>query len=851
MSLRISSRGLGRRKLRSGLTIMAVVFAVGLLVGSNIVTNSIMTEVRSTIMEAQGDVQIGIYWATGEPFNAGNVSVVSSVQGIKAISPRLGFSLHYLNGSLLVPATMVGVDPNLDAEFGHSNVSLNILTETNNSCIATEEFARNYNLTEGSTIIVSTGQTKNGTSWVLKVAKIAHVEGKGYSSVLLVNLPLSQEILGTANKVNFIAVSVNRIEETASIRDNLASKLGNNFQVTAPAQRQLDESNNSLGAFATCMTMIAMVSLAVAAILIMNSLLMTVNERKYEVGVLRSIGSSKGTVFRIFLTEALFFGVIGSLIGAVFGIVLSQVLFSYVANAMGEVMDGFAPNLIVGFDTLMSGIFAGLIVTALGSLYPAISASKAKVVQAIRPQMRGGERRRLRTAIMGLLGSLSLLASYWLVSSNSALGMLVLFLVPVGLLLVATVIIRGIAGVVSVLFKPVLSGRRTIATRNIGRNRRRSSLTISMIAIGIASAVLIGGLSQSMMVGLTDFTTQKLAADIYLAPTDGKISVSYADNLTHIQGVKTVSYVGVQPVLMVPSDKDATKAIPLFGIGSKTFDEVYRLDFNLTKSAKQIYAELGQSNTSMVMATGLASELGVHAGDNISVMVDGGRMVNFTVIALFYGSMFMSWNSVSESEMAMVDYNSLVAFFPNEFGSSRDASIFFVKVDNGANAKTIAETIKNSTAQDLWIQTASDQRANILTMFSKILSLFQSLITMAVGISLLGMATTMVMSVLERKREIGMLRAIGTSKSEIARMIIGEALTLGVIGLILGVIMGQLFLVYFIGVMGQFAFPAPLITPYAVIFYVALASIGMSVASAVYPAYKACKMNVVDSIRYG
>jgi putative ABC transport system permease protein len=851
MSLKISRRGLGRRKLRSGLTILAVVFAVSLLVGSNIVTNSIMGEVRNVITETQGDVQIGVTWATGAPFNAGNLSTVSSEQGVRAVSPRLGVSLHYLNGSLLAPVTLVGVNSTLDEAFGHSNVSLSLLTQTANSCIATEEVAENYNVTQGSTVIVSRGQTSSESSWELKVVAVAHIEGKGYSGVLLTDLSLAQEILGEPDKVNFIAVAVTNVENTAAVRDSLSGKLGSNFKVTAPAQNQLDQANSQLGAFGTAMTMIAIVSLAVACMLIMNSLLMTVNERKYEVGVLRSIGTPKGAIFRIFIAEALLFGVIGSIVGALVGIILSQFLFSYVANAMNDAMGGFTGSMVVSLDTLMSGIIAGLVVTALASLYPALSASRTKVVQAIRPQMRGGERRRLRTAVMGTLGALSLLLSYQLVSSNSALGMMVLMLVPAGLLLVTTSGIRGIAAVASCLFSPVLRGRRTIATRSISRNRRRSSLTISMIAVGIASAVLISGLSQSMMAGLTDFVDQKLSADIYLAPSEGSISVRYADDLAQIDGVKTVSYIAVQPALMVIPDTGEWKASPLFGIDTETFSEVYSVEFNSTKSPEEICAELGQSNTSMIMATGLAEELKVSAGDNVSVMVDGGKMVNFTVIALFYGSMFVAWNSVSESEMAMVGYEALVEYFPNEFGISRDASIFFLKVENGENANTVADRIRNSTNQKLWMQTGSDQRTMITTMFSKIFSLFQSLTIMAVGISLLGMTTTMIMSVLERKREVGILRAIGTSKTEVSGMIIGEALTLGVIGLILGVAMGQVFLIFLVGQMSQWAFPAPLIIPYTVILYLALASIGMSVASAAYPAYKASRMNVVDSIRYG
>jgi putative ABC transport system permease protein len=855
VSVRIASRGLRRRKLRNGLTILAVIFAVGILVGVNVAGDSIMMQVTNTVLSAQGDIDVSIKWATGEAFDVGNTSTVTSQLGIKAVSPRLGDSIYYLNGSLMLPVTLVGVVPSLDEKFGISNLSLDLLSQTN-SCIATEEVAQRYNITKDSTIIVSRVQLfpPSNTMWKLKVVGVAHVEGKGYSGVLIANLSLAQDIFSKRAKVNSIVASVSDFEDTLNIRAQLQAKLGSNFQVLAPKESSLSQVDSLAQGFRIALNMAATISLAVACILIMNSLLMAVNERKYEIGVLRSIGSSRGAVFRIFILEGLFFGAIGSALGIVFGVYLSQILVSYMAT----VVNVETPTLIVNSNVLVFGAIAGIVVSAVGSVYPALSASKTNVVQAIRPQMRGAGKGRLGTIMMALLGAVFLVVSYYVelttfrtatiqqTSFDIDVIYILLTLIPAGILLIASAAIRAVSGALSYVFKPILRSRRTITTRNIGRNRRRSSLTISMVAIGISFTVLIGGMSGSLMVGINNFVRQQLGADIYIMPKVGSLPVSYSANLTNVNGIKTVTYLKVQPTLV------EGKPSALVGVNADTFIKVWHVGVvNSTYTAEEIFSRLGQSNTSMIMASGLAGKLDISIGDNVSVLVEGGKIQNFTVIATFYGSEFINLGPIGEAQITMVNYNALIHFFPNQFNTTRDANIFLARVNDGENPDTVANRITNSTHSELYILTISSILTQVEDGLTRIFAFFQVLITMAIVVSLLGMTTTMVMSVLERKREIGILRAIGTSKSQVMGMIVGEALVLGTVGLLVGLSIGILFSNYFIDIMAFVQFTVPLNIPYNILLYVALASIVISVASASYPAYKASAMNVVDAIRYG
>jgi putative ABC transport system permease protein len=881
LGARIASRGLRRRKLRNGLTILAVVFAVGILVGVNIAGDSIIMQVRNTILASQGDIDLSIQWATGETFNVGNTSIVSAVQGIKDMSPRLGGSLYYFNGSLIAqgrpPVTLLGVVPSLDGAFGSSNVSLDLLSATN-SCIATEEVARTYNLTEGSVVVVSRVltvppvQPPNATLWKLNVVGIAHVEGKGYSGVLIANLSLAQDILDEKDKIYSIVASVVNFEDTLSIRTALQQRLGPDFQVLAPKESSLSQVESISNGFGIAMNMAATISLAVACILIMNSLLMAVNERKYETGVLRSIGSSRGTIFRMFLLEGFFFGAIGSLLGIGFGILLSQLLVRYMSSLIsaGSIGSSFgltvagAPILVVNSGVLVFGVVAGIIVAVLGSLYPALSASRTSVVQAIRPQMRGAGRGRLGTGIMALLGAALLIIAYYVESTSfrtttlgrssfdiNAIYVLLVF-IPVGILLLVSAIMKAVVGVLSYLFTPVLRSRRTIATRNTSRNRRRSSLTVSMVAIGISFTVLIGGMSGSLMVGINNFVTQQLGADIYIVPSRGTLPISYADNLTSVSGVKTVTYMIFQPTKMLNNESGEWRTSFLAGVESETFSKVWHVGaLNSTYSVDEAFTKLSTSNTSMIMAYGLVQRLNATLGENVSVLVGGGKVQNFTIIATFYGSEYISLGPVGENSMALIDYNALTEYFPSEPNATKSANIFLVKVDEGLDPSTVADRITNSTRTSIYIFTLSDILRQVQNGLSSIFTFFQVLITMAIVVSLLGMTTTMIMSVLERRREIGILRAVGTSKRQVMGMIIGEALILGTIGLIAGLVIGILFSNYFVDIMSFVGFPVALFIPYTILLYVALASIIISVASATYPAYNAAKMNVVDAIRYG
>jgi putative ABC transport system permease protein len=367
-----------------------------------------------------------------------------------------------------------------------------------------------------------------------------------------------------------------------------------------------------------------------------------------------------------------------------------------------------------------------------------------------------------------------------------------------------------------------------------------------MVAIGISFTVLIGGMSGSLMIGINNFVRQQLGADIYIMPTGGTLPVNYADNLTSIDGVKTVTYLRVQPT------KIESKTTALAGVEANTFSKVWHVGtLNSTYSVDDAFTKLAQSNTSILMASGLADKLNVSIGENVSVLVEGGKKENLTVIGTFYGSEFINVGPISEDNMALIDYKALTGYYPSEFNASRNANIFLAKVVDGADPSIVADRISNSTKEDIYIFTISDILKQVESGLSRIFTFFQVLIAMAIVVSLLGMTTTMIMSVLERKREIGILRAIGTSKTQVIGMIIGEALILGFIGLITGLAIGVMFSNYFIDIMSFVGFAVPLTIPYTILLYVALASIIISVASAAYPARKAATMNVVEAIRYG
>jgi putative ABC transport system permease protein len=867
LSIWLARRQFSRRKLRNSLIPLAVALSVALLVSSNIASQSISSQVVTTVHNVGGDVDLIVSKVTAEPFNESLLGVVTNDGDIRSqgaiVAPRYSAEC-ILSGANIPfnPVSIVGVDPTLEQYIGFSNSSLNPLVNGNNS-IATDDVAQAFNLRNGSQIRIGT-VLANGTNrhLDLTVVSIAHIEGKGFSSALIVNITQAQWLFATPHEISNIVVKLPNIETTLQVQKGLIQLLRPyEVEVTAPKEEIISETTSILDAFTLGLNAVAAISLMSAAILTADCLLMAANERRKETGVLRAIGASRGALFKVFIFEGLIHGLLGGCIGIALGIFISTAMTTLISS-----FTGYQPvALLISPLTLVVSFGAGILVTILGSLYPAFVASRTPPAKAMRLQARERGDRRTAAALLslglpfiigGVYGALS--ATIWLIEIASV------FLIVLGSLFTLSALVKQLVKGIGVTARPLLRTNRVVTIRNVARNRRRTSLTVGVVSIGLTFVIFIGCIQGSLTYGLNDFMYHQLGTDIMIRPVSS-VNVTTIENISSVSGVSHVSYCEFYITRIGPATAGIIKGdnlTAIAGIDTETFPSVSAIELEPPgpTDQSQVMNELASNNHSIVLSTELANNLGVTVGENVTVLLEGSAHANLTVVALFYGSGFIQYGDVTLDSASFMSFHALTSLFglPQAVGSipNKDSTqgLILIKVDEDAKPDDVAQRIKNSgqlgPSENLNILTSESITTAFATTVGEIVLLFQILLIVSLVVALLGLSAATFMSVMERRRETGILLAIGMSKGDAVRSILGEALIIGLGGLLLGFIDAVLLSLIFIKAVTSLGLYLPFVFPYAEVLIAIVLTLFISLLSGAYPARITSNLKIVDAIRY-
>jgi putative ABC transport system permease protein len=867
LSAWLAKRHFARRKLRNSLITVAVALSVALLVSSNIASQSIASQVVTTVRNVGGDVDLTVRKVTAEPFNE---SLLGFVAGQRDIISQGGIVAPRYSGKCILSGTdipvtvssVIGVDPVREQYFGFSNSSL--LTLSNgNTIIATDDIAKAFSIINGSDIRIGI-TLANGTNrhLDLKVVSIAHIEGKGFSSTLLINITQAQWLFGTLHQINAIVVKLPDVESTPQIKQTLLQSLSSyeGIEVIAPKEQMISDVIRLVGGFTLGLNAVAAISLMSAVILTTNCLLMAANERRKEMGVLRAVGASRGALFKVFLFEAMIHGAIGGGIGIILGIFMSTVMTMLISG-----FTGYQPvALLLSPLTVLLSFLIGLGVTILGSLYPAFVASTTPPAKAMRVRARERGEGRTPAALLavgilfivaGIYGALS--AANWFIEISSV------FLIVIGSLFTVSALAKQVVRGLGVTVKPLLKANHTVTIRNVARNRRRTSLTMGVVSIGLTFVILIGSIQGSLTYGLNDFLYRQLGTDIMIRPASN-VSVSNIETIGSINGVSHFSYCEFYVTSIGPASSSIAgyNLTAIAGIDTATFMSVTSVDLKAPTPLNQtiLMNILSSNDRAIALSTKIAKDLGVSVGDNVTVLLHGSVHANLTVIALFFGSGFVQYGDVSLDVASLMSFEALTTLFglPNSIGpipnrGSTDGLIL-IKVTENETPNDVVQRIKSSgqlgAPGNLGVLTSESITTAFTTTVGEIVLLFQMLLVVSILIALLGLSTTMFMSVMERRREVGILMAMGMSKSEALRSVLGEALIIGLAGLMLGFIDALLLSWIFITAVASFGLYLPFIFPFAGVLVAVLLTVSISLLSGAYPARLTSKLKIVDAMRY-
>ncbi|MFE3094520.1 ABC transporter permease [Streptomyces sp. NPDC059248] len=669
------------------------------------------------------------------------------------------------------------------------------------------------------------------------------VTNPGAAMVVFETRTAQTKLLGGDDRFTQIAVTGKPGVSDIQLEKNVAAALGGapGAYDMKTAEESADAGREQVGSFLNVMKYamlgFAGIALLVGIFLIVNTFSMLVAQRTREIGLMRAIGSSRKQVNRSVLIEAIILGVVGSALGVAAGVGLAVGLMELMGT-MG--MQLSTEDLTVKWTTPVVGVALGVVVTVLAAYIPARRAGRISPMAALREVGAPADAKagRIRAGIGLLLtagGAVGLVAASRAdeASEGSVLlgaGVLLSLLgfIVIGPLL-AGVVVRILSVVVLRAFGPV--GR--MAERNALRNPRRTGATGAALMIGLALVACLSVVGSSLVASATQELDKSVGADYVIQSTSGQPIVPKAlEAIRKSEGIAHVTQYRDVPVRITAPDGESAKVTIV------ATDPSYAEDLRKkTTAGKQGDAYAADS---MSVGEEYADKHGVKLGSELTVAFKGGQTAKLKVRAI------TSDDSAMEQGVMIISTDTARKYLPAEkmpqnlmlFASAKDGQ----EKEAYAALKATLEPYPQYKAAD-----QADFKKDLKDQVGQLLNIVYGLLALAIIVAVLGVVNTLALSVVERTREIGLMRAIGLSRRQLRRMIRLESVVIALFGALLGLGLGmgwgtaaqKLLALEGLGVLE---------IPWPTIITVFVASAFVGLFAALVPAFRAGRMNVLNAI---
>ena len=649
-------------------------------------------------------------------------------------------------------------------------------------------------------------------------------------------IPAAQDLLNTPNRINTIMGRYAEGSDARAIDAAVASMFGRGYEL-APLEGGADVWTALMEFMNVIFTMFGLFALALAGLIMFNTFRTSVVERQRDIGMLRAVGARRSVVMRAILYEVLILAVLGTVIGMLLGFA-----FAYGARAgLGNVMESLLGNQLgqprFGLMTYVVTILFGVGVPLFSVLFPARGASRITPLEAMRPttveQEVALKRSRMIIGFISLVLGLGGLLSgifQWM-----ALGIMI-FLLALGLL--GPLLISPITSFFSRALLLVFGQEGGLAAGNIARQPRRASITASSLMVSLAILIGMGGMLASTYGGALRFLDASLRSDYVLMPglivTNDTLGAGpdLAETVKRIKGVKELTTMRQIDIL-----GDNGIGIRLIGIDPPNYARIAGLTF--IEGDKSAFEQI-QNGNAVIINGRYASQFGIGVGDTITLDGDHGS-VEVKVVAIGLDYLNIKLPTIYIEQTALT----------REFGVRNDLFLL-VNSEPDADQEQLEDDLQVATQaypgfgvlSHEQLRASQEQVARGGTIAMNIV------LALLAAPSLLGLANALGINVIERTREIGMLRAVGAKRRQIRRMIIAESLLLSLMGIALGVISGILLSFVMTGVLEFAGLNIPYSFPGVGVLTAIAAGLICGILAALIPARRASDLQIVAALAY-
>lgn len=664
------------------------------------------------------------------------------------------------------------------------------------------------------------------------------VTNPGAAVVYFDTATAQRELLGTEGRFTQIYATAAAGVSDAQLKQNVTQALGGSYKIQT-AKENADENRADVGEFMNvikyAMLGFAGIAFLVGIFLIINTFSMLVAQRTREIGLMRAIGSSRKQVNRSVLVESLLLGFVGSVLGVGAGVGIAVGLMKLMGMAG---MNLSTEDLTVAWTTPVIGMVLGVVVTVLAAYLPARRAGKVSPMAALRDAgtPADGKAGWVRGLIGLVLTSAGGYALYAAASADTAKdGSLLLaggvVLSLIGFVVIGPLLAGGVVRVISAVLLRAFGPVGRMAERNALRNPRRTGATGAALMIGLALVACLSVVGSSMVASATSELDKSVGADFIvqggqrIVPQAQK-AMEQSPYLAHV-----TSYKELEATLTSPDGKKDTK-------GVTAADPSYAQDLRRATTEGTLSAAYGKN--SMSVGSDYAKSHGVHVGDTITVAFKGGDTAKLKVAAITDDSGALDQGARYLSMETMEKYVPADQIPPN--------SIMFAKAKDGQEKQAYA-ALKDSLHDypQYQVRDQTDYKQELKDQVGQLLNMVYGLLGLAIIVAVLGVVNTLALSVVERTREIGLMRAIGLSRRQLRRMIRMESVVIAIFGALLGLGLG----------MGWGATAQKLLAmeglnvldiPWPTIIGVFIGSAFVGLFAALVPAFRAGRMNVLNAI---
>lgn len=847
--LRMAGRYLWSRKGRSFMTLAGIALGVTMVVAVLLLNGAILGSYESLLTAAAGRADLQVSATTGFGFDESLLKITRETPGVAVAAPVISSGSPVVAGDRQAGATFYGIDPALDQQVRTYRLTAGRLPEAHGEAAVTTDLAANLALAEGDRFSLLT------TRGLQEFTVVGIFDAQGTVRGALgpfgvVTLEAAQDAFGKAGKLDVIDVVAAPGESTSALRERLASTLDPQVRVTTPVERSRD-MQRLLDSVVFLLTMAGSISLFAGAFIIYTNVSMSVAERRRDLSILRALGMRRGEVMTAVLVEAAVLGFLGALLGLAYGYGMAR----FMADQMTQqFLNGYgvqAAAVTMDLATVAAAFAVGVGAALAAAFGPARETVMVSPVEAMRPaespgidQTRLGWRRAAAGMSLLLLGILTVWYTWPDHEMVSPLVLrlwgLMLVLMLLGMVLLLPVLLPLLN---RALLRPLLTGvlgvTGRLAADNLTRMPRRTAATISALMVALTYMVAMGGVEASQMATFNRWFEKTIGWDVNVSSSYAGIGAlvemddAFVQQLAEVEGVRLVS---PQKMMRV-----------IIGDGDQAFLQVF--DHSLMRQYSETMLEEGnwpevadlmEQGGHAVISPAIAARLGLGVGDTLHLPSPGGTL-ELTVAGIMtditpYGGTInidrqdylRYWNDTTSSNVALL-------------------------VEPGTSPEAVKQRILDrwGDAMPLNIRLNREFWQELKVAYDSFYGLTAALIWVAVLVSGLSIANTLLAAILERKREFGVLRAVGTRRGEVVQVVLGEAFSMGVVGGLIGSCAG-LALQWAMVASSEFINGASThwVLDWGSLGVAAVVALVLAPLAGLLPARWAARLDVVDALRY-